>query len=116
MAGMIAAPILALALMAQANHPAAQITVFGNSADQLVRNCREVVDIDKGEEGNKVLAQSCIHYLEGVFDGQSFAAGMNGGKYPVCLDSGVDIVQMAKVVVKFGDEHPEELHELAVYL
>jgi hypothetical protein len=109
-------PILALSLLAQASHPAKQITIFGNSADRLVKNCREVVHIDKGEDGNEVSAQSCLHYLEGVYDGQSFAAGMNGGKYPVCLDSEVDIVQMAKVVVKYGDEHPEELHELAIKL
>jgi hypothetical protein len=108
-------PLLALAL-AQAIHPARQITLFGNSADALVMNCRDAVRIDEEESGDANRRAACLQYIAGVFDGQSYSAGMKGGKYPVCLDSEVTLTQMAKVIVKYGDEHPEKLHQTAIYL
>ncbi len=30
--------------------------------------------------------------------------------FPICLSSGVSEAQLAKIVVKYGDDHPEKLN------
>lgn len=107
------APILALTMMAQTKTPLRHISLYGPTADVLVKECRELVHIDRGETGDASKAQACISYIAGFFDGQSMAAGMSGVRYPVCVDSETTQSQLAKVVVKYGDDHPAILHEVA---
>ena len=35
---------------------------------------------------------------------------MQGDNFPVCFPSGVNATQLAKIVVKYGDDHPEKLN------
>ncbi len=111
-------PLLALLLIAQAKPPAHRITLYGPAnADDLIKDCRELIRRDKDDrEGEPLKAQACLSYVIGVFDGQSFAGGMNGKSFPVCVDSEVTQVQLVKVIVKYGDDHPGILHELPIYL
>lgn len=110
-------PFLALVLMAQGKPPLHQITLYGPHAEDLVTECREFVRWDKDDrEGEPLKAQACLSYITGVFDGQSLAGGMNGKRFPVCVDSEVTQGQLVKVIVKYADDHPKILHELAIYL
>lgn len=86
------------------------MTAFGPSGEDLVEHCRQVVKLMKGEEGNDGDARACLSYLYGFADGGQLGAKGDHKLFPVCFPDGVDGGQMAKIVVKYGDDHPEKLH------
>jgi hypothetical protein len=104
-------PLVALSMFPSAQPAGTYIaTVFGPSGGELVENCREVTKVQRKEEADALGAQACISYIAGVVDGGQFAARGERRLFPVCFPPGVDGNQMAKIVVKFGDDHPEKLN------
>lgn len=51
----------------------------------------------------------CASYIQGVVEGGAWVAEPSS-QFPVCLDHGVSVLQLAQVVAKYGDDHPEHLH------
>lgn len=105
---------------------------FG-TAERLVASCRKVANLDIGN----MAAPSKEHYeiglcsgfIIGVVDAETYSAevfralgqrDLSPQSFRLltaqteCLPSTVTVTQLAKVIVKYGDEHPNELHTAAV--
>jgi hypothetical protein len=109
------APLLALAMMQQPRN-VARIITFGPNAGAFVTRCRNVIKIDEGRPGDAAEANACLGYLAGIVDEQQFGDGDSKPGFHFCIVSGVTTQQMARIVVKYGDDHPEILNQLAVYI
>jgi hypothetical protein len=96
-------------------HPA---TLFGPDANKLVEDCRHVAQslASSGVAPSTALgAQACLSFIAGVLDGAQMEhnwTGRGGDRrlFPICFPSGVSGGQLAKIVVKYGDDHPEKLN------
>ena len=110
------APLLALALAPFQSHGTYIATVFGPTGSDLVEHCRQVAKIQRKEQGDEDGALECISFISGVVDGGQFAARGNRSLFPVCFPPDVDGSQMAKIVVKYGDDHPEKLNNGGAYI
>ena len=111
------APLLAIVLSAHLQPSGSfPITTFGPSGGDIVEHCRQVVKIMRDEKGNEGDARACLSYLYGFADGGQFGAKGDHKLFPVCFPEGVDGGQMAKIVVKFGDDHPEKLSSGSLYI
>lgn len=97
------------------------ITLFGPAGSRLLEMCSEppvevgdVVPVErlvKGASNNGM----CAGYIAGVNDSQMMQ-GASGRPPLYCLPSGVQIDQMAKVVRKYLQDNPAELHLPGVIL
>jgi hypothetical protein len=111
----LAIPVLALAMMAtaQSSHP--MKAVGGITADALVKNCRNITLLDKTGNGNALQAGLCSGYIAGFVDGTYIGKVHGHLPIPYCLPPNVTNDELAKVVIKYADQHPEQLHETAPY-
>lgn len=73
----------------------------------------------KGDSGNilmddcssedKMAKYGCVEYIEGIVDGWMFS-NANRPSEQICIPQEVIGSQLVKVVLKFGNDHPELLH------
>lgn len=76
------------------------------TAEDLVGLCKHVETEEHSEP-----SMACLMYISGVEDGFSMSLlKYNGDKQTVfCPPDGVTRTQIAKVIVKFGNDHPNQL-------
>ena len=74
------------------------------TAAQLLERCESVANVDKAV---------CLGYVQGAVD--TFESVMSLGAWPknFCIPQQVTLVQLSKVLVKYLNEHPEDLHYMA---
>jgi Rap1a immunity proteins len=91
-------------------------------AEYLVEQCK---DFDKVNPDGKTVqlrdapaVMMCFGYISGIVDVGDFdhAVLPNNPSRGWCMPEGVSNSQLAKVIVKYGNDHPEELHLPAVLL
>lgn len=90
----------------------------GGTAEDLVNGCKGAENVDPvmktvpGKDATKV--GFCFGYISGVldFDRLESAARKQAARY--CVPDNASSSQLAKVIVKYGNDHPEELHLPAV--
>lgn len=88
--------------------------LFGDKASELMTKCRNITYLDPGAKGNPVDYSLCIGYITGVVDGGTVGSGYKAKTFPVCTPEGATREQLVRVVLKYGDDHPERLHLPAV--
>jgi len=94
--------------------------VYGGKAEDLVNECMAVDRMDPATGTVPVKdAQGiglCFGYLSVVVDVHNVlnVESPNGGSY--CIPENASITQLAKVVLKYGDDHPEILNQPAIGL
>jgi len=79
------------------------------TGSQLRDYCRLVSqDISKMSREDAHHMNNCLYFIEGVIDGYNLA----DGKPDLCIPdgSGVTFGQLALVVSKYVEDHPEQLH------
>lgn len=86
------------------------VQLYGPHADQLVEDCR---NISAAGYGDKIALARCLGYLTGLIDGSGIASRQTPKTFPVCIPGEATQSELAKVVVKYGDDHPEYLHQEA---
>jgi Rap1a immunity proteins len=86
-----------------------------SNAETLVRQCKAVenVDLDRKQVPLKDAMDvgTCLGFISGVVDLNTMDLDIL--KKPIhawCVPDGVTATQLAKVVVKYGNDHPGELH------
>lgn len=81
------------------------VYIHGGNAEALVNDCDKT-------------GPYCLGYILGVVDMHSAlnAAVPNTKDNNYCVPDNATATQLAKVVVKFGKEHPEELNEAALVM
>ena len=92
---------------------------YHSNAELLVRLCKAVENVNiNGKTVPLKDAQDvgmCLGFISGVDDLNTMDSDIL--KTPIhawCVPGGVTTTQLAKVVVKYGNDHPEELHFPAV--
>ena len=102
------AAMLALAFMLFAPHP--PTTMFITSSELMTR-CRNITVLEPDGKGDSDALAGCIGFVTGIVDGATVASGHKANPYfPVCLPTAVTREQLVRVVLKYGDNHPEQLH------
>lgn len=116
--------ILALLSITSFGHATESDTQI-NTGNDFLKVCHGafVADISKLELFENVQLISCGSYLNGIEGGIGFYSALlnkmsESKKFslPYCIPANVPITQKAKIIKKFLDEHPEQLHEPAVAL
>jgi hypothetical protein len=70
--------------------------------------------LEPNGHGDAIDLATCNGYVSGVVDGGLVAsAGNENGRYPLCVPSEVTRLELVRVVLKYGNDHPEKLHWLA---
>ncbi len=116
--------LMTLAASASVQGPEFKVSSRFGTAEQLVAACRKVENL---EPGNMVAPSKehygvglCSGYIIGVIDAESYRAevfrsfGQKEARSPECVPETVTVTQLAKVIVKYGNDHPNELHTAAV--
>jgi len=106
-------PMLFLALGAQAQP---SVYFFGPSGAELVQKCRSVkiLENDDKNKWSMINLQACGSYIEGVVDTISAVKIKHPTDVFFCVPEKATEEQFARVIVKYGDDHPEKLHLSAV--
>ncbi len=91
------------------------------NAETLVRQCKSVENVDLDANTvpmkNAMDVGTCLGFISGVIDLNTMDLDIL--KKPIhawCVPDSVTATQLAKVVVKYGNDHPEELHLPGVVL
>ena len=80
---------------------------FIDSGNELLMYC----------ESEDVLEEKlCSFYIAGVYEGNVFTSITDAQEMPHCVPKGVRTSQLARVVVKFLNQRPERLHDIAAGL
>jgi len=94
------------------------------TAERLVAACKKVENLD----ANNMAAPSKEHYdiglcsgfIMGVIDAETYRAevfrsfGQKDVHPAECIPNAATVTQLAKVIVKYGEDHPNELHTAAI--
>jgi hypothetical protein len=87
---------------------------------ELLRDCAGIETLGETTApiDRRVAALSCVNYIEGFVEGHDSVAAITrpAARRWFCLPKGVTIYQVASVVRKFLQDHPERLHERAAIL
>jgi hypothetical protein len=109
-------PLLVFAFASSQPQGTYVATVFGPGGGELVEQCRNVVKMQRKETADAGAAGQCLSFVAEVIDGGQFAASGNRQLFPICFPPDVDGFQLSKIVVKYGDDHPEKLNNGATYI
>lgn len=98
------------------------VRLHGGGAEVLVNDCAAVdrMDVQTNKAPVKDLQgiQYCFGYIFGVVDMRDILnhslSNPKDGTY--CIPDNASATQLAKVVARYGNEHPEELNEAALIL
>ncbi len=96
-------------------------TLRGSTGETLIAQCKSVehvhLDTMKADSAADLERTSaCLGYLAGVIDQRAILSVGIKEVPNFCIPDSVTGAQLTKVIVRYGDEHPEELHYPAVVL
>lgn len=90
------------------------IRVYGGSAEKLIEECSAVNRMTPDNRINPADAPAlsfCTGYISGIVDFHQLVIADQKTKGPYCVPGGnVTFYQLARIVLKYGNDHPEELH------
>lgn len=127
--------VVLVALTSSASAQATEVLVssrFG-TAERLVDSCRKVANLDVSNMAAPSKEQYeiglCSGFVMGVVDAETYRIevfrslgqkDLNPQAFRIltaqteCIPSSATVIQLAKVIVKYGDDHPNELHTAAI--
>jgi hypothetical protein len=87
---------------------------YENRSDRFADSCRKAIALSSGATDRNIRdafhGAECFGYLKGFFDGYKLAEIRNSDSDSYCLPDNVTMSQVARLVVKTADEHPEMGH------
>jgi hypothetical protein len=107
--------------LGQGRQAEADINFRAGFGEQLVTSCRALDDVERSVGSTlpmkDLLEQfkksgTCMGFIQGVIDSDTIAHTDKNG-HPVgrlCAPAEASKRQLAKIVVKYGDDHPQQLH------
>lgn len=96
------------------------ISIHGGKAESFINSCAAVerMDIQAGKAPLKDASglSFCFGYIFGVWDMHNVLnASLPNAKDDVyCIPDNASGTQLAKIIVKYGNDHPEELNQAAL--
>jgi hypothetical protein len=117
-------PLLSILCVSSSGQQQSDDGVFflAGSGEQLINVCRAGEELTRSvgshvpvntliEDAKRV--GTCQGFVQGVLDRETIATTDKNGNpsgRAFCIPKEVSVEQLTKVVVKYGDNHPEELH------
>ena len=80
-------------------------SLHGLKTETFLDTCKK--GLDAKDASKDVNFTYCEGFIAGVSDARSL---IRGGPVQLCVPANVSGEQMIKIVTKYGDEHPEDLH------
>ncbi len=97
-----------------------EMTYYGDTASLLLDECRFIDLTDRPPDHLvRFHSERCVRYIAGVIDGVEAANAVSSRNIFFCVPDtpvGPSERELAKVVIKFGDDHPEFMHKSAIVL
>jgi hypothetical protein len=86
--------------------------VCDTTGGELLPQCKDVVLDKTTKDSYKVtaLAGFCVGFINGVWSTSEVYRAVFKGPRLFCLPTGIDDIQLVKVVVKYLGNHSEQLH------
>jgi Rap1a immunity proteins len=112
-------PLLLLALAAAPgqSRDTYRASVFGPNANALVEQCRSAAKpADPLTATEQIKQIACSVFISGVLDGAQLVAEGDPHLFPICFPPGFTREQLVKIIVKYGDDHPEKLNNEGSYI
>lgn len=119
---MLNKPLLNIICISLCMYATASYAGFAYTSKDLKTDCEEAIRLDSDKNAsnvNTLRVGSCYGYMDGVIDTQTFFAWVFAGKkgtfeeakkyFLFCINEGVTRVQIATIVVKYLNDHPDEL-------
>lgn len=83
--------------------------------NQLLERCNALIRVFDNQnsmvEDDLLEAQHCSGFMKGVLDMNAVYSSMHTEQPLLCVpDEGVLVIKAARIVVKYLNEHPEQLH------
>jgi len=76
---------------------------------EFLRECNGTFSDD--EVGKKLMKFYCLGYISGITDAQTIIGGVNPGSKIFCPPSeGLENEQSLRIIIKWLEDHPEQLH------
>ena len=85
----------------------------------LLKDCNAALNYADNKTQPDAIAEAatCVGYINGVLDTLTMWNAINEADFKIaCFPDGVSPLQLIRVVVKYLNDHPEELHEAAIVL
>jgi hypothetical protein len=119
----LAAIFISVAWMVPARPQGVKIgtPIRAGHGEGIVNQCRSVAAFDAEKmtipTGKAWDVGACLATVNSIADMVTISTDTSPKRWPnFCLPNAVTGAQLAKVVVKFGDDHPEKLHYPAVWI
>jgi hypothetical protein len=102
------------------NDKAGTVAMFlrGGNAEELVNDCAAVERFDlqstTAPPKDASRLSFCLGYIVGVVDMRNALNAVSKDTSPFCVPDDASTTQLAKVVVKYGTDHPEQLNQPAL--
>jgi hypothetical protein len=94
------------------------VHLHGGGAETLVNDCVAVDRMDpqthQGPAKDAQSIQYCFGYVLGFVDTYAILSPSLRFTGNICIPDNVSVTQLAKVVAKYGADHPEELNQPAM--
>ncbi len=84
--------------------------MFGGTAGELMTDCRQVAALDRGDKTAMMAIERCSKYIVGVTDGIAVDKMAHPTDVFFCLPDRISDEELTRVVLKYGEDHPEKLH------
>jgi hypothetical protein len=108
-------PINSLGFQGKPNDVAFSAHFHYSNSETLVQQCKAVENIDLETKRVPIKDASdvglCMGFISGIIDLETLDAGVL--KHPThewCVPDNATTTQLAKVIVKYSNDHPEDLH------
>lgn len=105
-----------IAVLAIATATYAQPTGL-NTGNDLLRMCRGAVDpsvVSTSEAGYDAIF--CMGFVHGLEEAHTLISSIQPGAKLFCIPAGVTLNQLVRVIVKYLQDRPEDLHDRGVLL
>jgi hypothetical protein len=80
---------------------------YGPSSEKLVAECRNITVLEPQKKGSAVQLTRCLDYLTGVVDGAMMVTMKDPSQFPACIPPQENVGDLARIVMKFSEGHPE---------
>ena len=113
--------VLAARAQNSTSQPSTQtITYYGQTGESLLAECRNVNLVDQAPDHLvRFHTERCIRYILGLVDGIQAAGATRSERMFFCIPDSPGTPseeEFVKVILKYGDDHPEDMHRAAAVL
>lgn len=86
---------------------------FDGDSNQLLRECKAEIRLLDGQStsaGESLQASDCAGFVRGAVDAYMIMKSLDPKSVDICTQDNVTVGELIRVVSRYMDEHPQQLH------